>query len=173
MRNNKPTHQRMKTILLCLGLTLLVQSLVLVSNTATSSAYWVWSLRLAINDLKFYPDQMFPVLSYPVDFDTVTLPTALNDIPIQVPKGAEVTWINRDRNPSDEGEELTIISHLIQVKDKEQKVISQSPLLSKLGQSFTVQFNEAGEFTYNCFLHPQMHGKITVSPWGVELVERN
>jgi hypothetical protein len=163
----------MKTMLLCLGLTLLVQSLVLVSNSTISSAYWVWSLRLAINDLKFYPDQMFPVLSYPVDFDTVSFPTALNDTPIHVPKGAEVTWINRDRNPGDEGEELTIISHLIQVKDKEQKVIAQSPLLSKLGQSFTVQFDEAGEFSYHCFLHPQMNGKITVSPWGVELVERN
>jgi len=173
MRNNKTTHQKMKTILLCLGLTLVLQSLFLVSNTAISSAYWVWSLRLAINDLKFYPDQMFPVLTYPVDFDAVTFPTVLNDSPIQVPKGAEVSWINRDRNPSDEGEEFTIISHLIQVKDTEQKVIAQSPLLSKLGESFTVRFDEIGDFSYHCFLHPQMRGKITVSPWSVELVERN
>jgi hypothetical protein len=163
----------MKTVMLCLGLTLLVQSLFLASHTAISSAYWVWSLRLAINDLKFYPDQVFPALSYPVDFDAVTFPANLNDIPIQVPKGAEVSWINRDRNPSDEGEELTIISHLIQVKSQEQKVIAQSPLLSKLGESFTVRFDEPGDFTYHCFLHPQMRGKITVSPWSAELVERN
>jgi len=158
--NKKTAHRKIKSILICLGLALVVQGFLVVSMIASSSAYWVWSLRLAINDLKFYPDQVFPALSYPVDYDTVTLPMVLNDFTVQIPQGAEITWINKDRNPSDEGEEFTIISHLIQVKDKNQKVVSQSPLLATWGQSFTARFDEA-RGVYLQLFPPSTHaGKV-------------
>jgi plastocyanin len=148
-----------------------MMAMVLVAATAIPSGAWVWSLRMAVNDLKYYPDQLFPVLTYPVDYDTITLPVALNEAPVQIPLGSEVTWINRDRNPGDEENELTVIPHLLYVKDGEGKVTALSVLLTSLGQSFTVRFDHAGEFTYGCMIHPMMGGKITVAPWKLDLVE--
>lgn len=132
---------------------------------------WVWSLRIAVNDLKFYPDQLFPALTYPVDYDAVAFPASFNDGPIQIPLGAEVTWVNRDRNPGDEGDEVTVIPHLIFVKDAAEAVVTQSTLLTSLGQGFTAHFDRAGEFAYGCLIHPKMRGTITVAPWKLELVE--
>jgi hypothetical protein len=125
-----------------------MMAMVLVAATAIPSGAWVWSLRVAVNDLKYYPDQLFPVLTYPVDYDTITLPVALN-----------------------EANELTVIPHLLYVKDGEGKVTALSVLLTSLGQSFTVRFDHAGEFAYGCMIHPMMGGKITVAPWKLELVE--
>jgi plastocyanin len=138
-----------------------MMAMVLVVATAIPSGAVVWSLRMAVNDLKFYPDQLFPVLTYPVDYDPISLPGALNEAQVQIPLGAEVTWINRDRNPGDEGTEVTVIPHLLYVKDGEGKVTAQSVLLTSLGQSFTARFDHAGEFAYGCMIHPMMRGKIT------------
>ncbi len=108
-----------------------------------------------------------------MDYEVVRFPDPVNDFSIQVPSGAEITFVNKDRNPGDEAEKMTIIAHLIQVLDEEQILVERSPLLQHWGQSYTARFDRPGEFNYRCLLHPQkMRGRIKVIPWGLELVHR-
>ena len=81
--------------------------------------------------------------------------------------------MNRDRNPGDAEGEFNIIPHLIQIRDREGKVLAQSLPLSSLGQTFSTTFDQVGDFDYQCMLHPaKMRGEIKVLPWGMELVQR-
>ena len=172
--NQRSTKIKMlNKVLVLVGLLSLLPLLPLGNLVAPSRAELGWSLNLAIHDLKFYPDQLFPALAYPIDYDAISLPEPVNDKTIQIPVGSTVSWVNKDRNPGDEKNELTINPHLIQVIGPDGKPIAQSPMLGTLGQTFTERFDEAGEFSYRCAIHPmKMRGKITVLPWGLELVNR-
>jgi hypothetical protein len=156
------------------GLVLVFPVVFVFGTAGLGGAQWTWSLTLAIHDLKYYPDQLFPAsLEYPIDFDVVAFPDPVNDLAVQVPLASEVTWVNRDRNPSDEPEEMTIISHLILVRNPAGMPVSPPTMLAKLGQSMTVRFDEVGEYTFLCLLHPEkMKGQISVRPYSMQLVQR-
>lgn len=157
-----------------LGLVLVLPVMFVIGTAGSAGAQWTWSLTLAIHDLKYYPDQLFPApLAYPIDFDVVAFPDPVNDVAVQVPLASEVTWVNRDRNPGDEPEEMTIISHLILVRNPAGMPVSPPTLLATLGQSMTVRFDEVGEYSYLCMLHPEkMKGQISVRPYSMQLVQR-
>ncbi len=65
---------------------------------------------------------------------------------LTVAKGTTVTWTNQDSVP-----------HTVKFGDG-----TESPTLSQ-GQSYSRSFDEAGEISYVCGIHPSMSGKIDVS----------
>jgi plastocyanin len=73
---------------------------------------------------------------------------AYNPDPVTIQEGGKVIWINRDSSPhtatADDGSFDT-------GELKEGKLKSET-------------FKEAGEFTYFCQVHPDMHGTIRVVP---------
>ena len=73
---------------------------------------------------------------------------AFNPKTISVPRGSRVTWRNRDDVP-----------HKIQSATGR---FAASPLLDTKA-TYTVSFDESGEFPYFCSLHPVMQGKVVVT----------
>lgn len=71
-------------------------------------------------------------------------------MPVTIPAGGSVTWINHDDDP-----------HTVFAADKSFK----SPPLDT-GQTYSKTFDKPGEYAYYCSLHPQMIGKIIVKPAG-------
>jgi plastocyanin len=69
-------------------------------------------------------------------------PTALT-----VKAGATVTWTNQDEEP-----------HTVVGPDL------KSPVLGNPGSTFSHTFTTAGTYSYNCSIHPYMHGTVTVTP---------
>jgi plastocyanin len=66
--------------------------------------------------------------------------------PLTVPKGATVTWINRDDIP-----------HSIVI----QAINFHSPPIDT-DQSVSFRFAQPGRYDYACGLHPFMHGQVVV-----------
>lgn len=67
---------------------------------------------------------------------------------IEVAAGSEVTWTNEDDFPHN--------IHLLNASDATHDL--------PIGDSVSVAFDEAGDYYYECSLHPQtMRGKVTVS----------
>jgi plastocyanin len=66
--------------------------------------------------------------------------------PLTVPKGATVTWVNRDDIPhSIVCQALNVHSHPMDTDG-----------------TFSLTFNQPGKYDYLCGLHPFMHGQIIV-----------
>jgi plastocyanin len=67
---------------------------------------------------------------------------------IEVSAGSEVTWTNEDDFPHN--------VHLLDASDATHDL--------PIGESVSVAFDEAGDYYYECSLHPQtMRGKVIVS----------
>lgn len=70
---------------------------------------------------------------------------------LKVKAGDTVVWINQEAMPHNVDFQPGVAA------EKELK----GPMLKK-GESFSITFNEAGEFPYHCTPHPFMRGKVTV-----------
>jgi len=70
---------------------------------------------------------------------------AFNPSEISVAKGAEIVWVNNDKVLHD----ITLDNGAF---DKDLQP----------SESFSFIFNEAGEYSYHCDIHPEMIGKIIV-----------
>lgn len=73
---------------------------------------------------------------------------AFSPVPLTVKVGTTVTWINHDDD-----------SHAVDSTQGKFK----SKLLDK-DDKFEFRFSEAGEYPFNCRLHPKMTGKVIVQP---------
>ena len=76
---------------------------------------------------------------------------------IEVPVGTEVTWVNEDVFDFLD-EERSGRHNAVTIKGP---TTFESPALSH-ADSFTFKFIQAGEYDYNCTLHPYMRGKVRV-----------
>lgn len=85
----------------------------------------------------------------PVQTNEVTMAKSYKFDPpvIEVEAGTDVTWTNEDDFPHN--------VHFLTVVDDTHDV--------PIGQSVEVTLDEAGEYYYECSLHPQMHGKVIVT----------
>ena len=82
--------------------------------------------------------------------------TAYQPNPIQVSKGATVTWTNNDSQPH------TVTSGSNgQPDNKFNSSPNFTPLLNP-GQTFSFTFTEQGQYPYFCMLHPNMVGTVSV-----------
>lgn len=69
---------------------------------------------------------------------------------ITIKVGTTVTWTNEDSVPH-------------QIADKPNGDMFKSGQLSQ-GQSYSFTFDKAGEYDYLCLIHPNMTGKVIVTP---------
>jgi plastocyanin len=85
-----------------------------------------------------------------VKTNTVDLPKSLKFVPpvIEIAAGTTVTWTNHDQFP-----------HTVKLLNGSR---IDKPL--PIGASTTITFPKAGTILYTCTIHPQMHGKIVVTP---------
>lgn len=67
---------------------------------------------------------------------------------LMVPRGATVTWTNKDDEPH------TVVS------EGDRKLFKSGAL--DTDDSFTFTFNEPGTFKYFCTIHPRMQGTVIV-----------
>jgi plastocyanin len=65
---------------------------------------------------------------------------------LTVKAGSTVTWTNQDEEPH------TVVGSGL-----------RSPVLGNQGSTFSHTFTDAGTYTYNCSIHPYMHGTVTVT----------
>jgi plastocyanin len=70
--------------------------------------------------------------------------------PVTVAAGSTVTWTNDDSTP-----------HSVLAEDAPPTFVSDT--LGK-GQTFAFTFDKPGTFSYQCGIHPNMKGTITVTP---------
>jgi plastocyanin len=82
-----------------------------------------------------------------------------------IPIGMKVTWINRDPLVTVNGDQ-GLMPHGIQVSDEGDEVLTASPIMTEQQSTFSYSFNETGVYSYNCFIHPSMQGKIVVVSMG-------
>lgn len=69
---------------------------------------------------------------------------------ITIKAGTTVTWTNEDSAPH-------------QIADKPNGDMFKSGQLSQ-GQSYSFTFDKTGEYDYLCLIHPNMTGKVIVTP---------
>jgi plastocyanin len=67
---------------------------------------------------------------------------------VTVPVGTAVTWTNMDEEPH------TVVDGAQGIK---------SPVLGNQGSHFTFTFAKPGTYSYNCSIHPFMHGTVVVT----------
>lgn len=92
----------------------------------------------------------FELNAAPVETTEVTAVKSYKFDPqvIEVAAGSEVTWTNEDDFPHN--------VHLLTGSDETHDL--------PIGESVSVTFDEAGDFYYECAIHPQqMRGKVIVS----------
>jgi len=65
---------------------------------------------------------------------------------LTVKAGSTVTWTNQDEEPH------TVVGAGL-----------RSPVLGNQGASYSHTFTDAGTYSYNCSIHPYMHGTVTVT----------
>jgi plastocyanin len=67
---------------------------------------------------------------------------------ITVSAGTTVTWTNQDEEPH------TVVDGADHIK---------SPVMGNQGSTYSHTFTTAGTFSYNCSIHPFMHGVVVVT----------
>jgi plastocyanin len=67
---------------------------------------------------------------------------------ITVKVGTAVTWTNMDEEPH------TVVDGAQGIK---------SPVMGNQGSTYTHVFTAAGTYSYNCSIHPFMHGMVVVT----------
>jgi plastocyanin len=65
---------------------------------------------------------------------------------LTVKAGSTVTWTNQDEEPH------TVVGSGL-----------RSPVLGNPGSTYSYTFNDVGTYSYNCSIHPYMHGTVTVT----------
>ena len=65
---------------------------------------------------------------------------------LTVKVGTSVTWTNRDEEPH------TVVGNGL-----------KSPVLGNAGSTYSYTFTTAGSYSYNCSIHPFMHGTVVVT----------
>jgi hypothetical protein len=95
------------------------------------------------------------------DFRNTTAGSVAGKHILVVPAGMEVKWVNMDKLTTVNGEP-GLMPHGIRIIDDSKKVFTVSPVLTMDHDSFTYTFNKNGVFTYSCFIHSFMRGKIMV-----------
>jgi len=78
-----------------------------------------------------------------------------------IPVGIGVKWVNVDPLVTVNGE-LGLMPHGIKIADPTEKVITASPILTYEHDTFSYTFSKEGHYSYACFIHPFMTGKIVV-----------
>lgn len=103
--------------------------------------------RISVRDETGVVPQATPIAT-PVGADTVRIANlAYDPAELSVAAGATVVWTNDDAVP-----------HTVTAADGEFDSGIFDP-----GSSFSFTFDQPGEFSYQCLLHPQMQGRIIVS----------
>lgn len=129
---------------------MLLATLVLLVGAACSSSDGGSSSDASDSSNESGAEAPFEINDEPVATTEVDLPKSYKFEPaaITVDAGAEVTWTNNDDFPHN--------VHLLDGSD----VTEDLPV----GESVTMTFDEAGEYYYQCSIHPdQMKGKIVVN----------
>lgn len=79
-----------------------------------------------------------------------------------VPKGMNVKWINKERLVTVNGD-LGLMPHGIQISEESEKeAFTASSILNQEHNNFSYTFSKVGTFSYRCFIHPYMKGKLVV-----------
>jgi hypothetical protein len=85
----------------------------------------------------------------------------VSDHLLVIPEGMEVKWVNMDPLVTVNGKQ-GLMPHGIQLSDESEEAFTASPLLTREKNAFTYGFESSGTYTYDCFIHPFMKGKIVV-----------
>jgi hypothetical protein len=86
---------------------------------------------------------------------------SVSDHLLVIPEGMNVEWIDKERLTTINGD-LGLMPHGIQISDESDKVLTASPILTKEHRAFSYNFSKEGTYTYRCFIHSYMKGKIVV-----------
>ena len=78
-----------------------------------------------------------------------------------IPVGMGVKWVNVDPLITVNGE-LGLMPHGIKITDPAEKVLAASTILTQEHNTFSYTFSKEGTYSYGCFIHPFMTGKIVV-----------
>jgi hypothetical protein len=95
------------------------------------------------------------------DFRNATAGSVAGKHILIISAGMEVKWVNMDKLTTINGEP-GLMPHGIRISDDSKKVFTVSPVLTMDHDSFKYTFNKKGVFTYSCFIHSFMKGKIMV-----------
>lgn len=99
-------------------------------------------------------------------------PQPMNGHILIIPEGMQVKWINEDPLVTINGEQ-GLMPHGITILDSKAKALAASPVLTQDHDTFHYTFNEKGTYSYSCFIHPFMTGRImVVNLPGVNLMVR-
>ena len=96
-----------------------------------------------------------------LEFTSAGTPVVMNNHILIIPVGMQVMWINADPLVTVNGDQ-GLMPHGIKVADSTEKVLMASPILTKEQNTFSYTFNKEGSFTYGCFIHSFMIGRIEV-----------
>ena len=96
-----------------------------------------------------------------LEFTNTGTADAGNNHILILPVGMEVKWVNVDPLVTVNGEQ-GLMPHGIKISDPAEKVLAASPILTREQPSFSYTFSKEGAYSYGCFIHPFMTGKIVV-----------
>jgi plastocyanin len=85
----------------------------------------------------------------------------MNNHILIIPEGLKVQWVNADPLVTINGDQ-GLMPHGIKISDTTNKVLSASSILNRDQNSFSYTFTKEGSYSYSCFIHPFMTGKIQV-----------
>ncbi len=94
-------------------------------------------------------------------FTSTGTPQAMNSHILIVPVGMRVNWINLDPLVTINGNG-GLMPHGITIADVNETALAASPLLTQAHNSFGFAFDQEGDYSYSCFVHPFMTGRILV-----------
>lgn len=96
-----------------------------------------------------------------LEFTGAGTPQVMNNHIMIIPLGIQMKWINVDPLVTVNGEQ-GLMPHGIKIADSSAKVFTASPILTKEQNVFSYTFNKEGTYSYSCFIHSFMTGKIIV-----------
>lgn len=105
-------------------------------------------------------------------FTSTGTPQAMNSHILIVPVGMRVNWINLDPLVTVNGNG-GLMPHGITIADAADNALAASPLLTQKHNSFGFAFDKEGDYSYSCFVHPFMTGRVLVMTMpGVKLAAK-
>ena len=103
----------------------------------------------SMSSMSVMPAAAAPLTGTAVATDKVTITNfAFKPAIVTVKAGTAVTWTNMDEEPH------TVTDGADGIK---------SPVLGNQGSTYTFMFTKAGTYSYNCSIHPFMHGMVEVT----------
>jgi len=94
-------------------------------------------------------------------FTSTGTPQPMNSHILIVPVGMRINWINMDPLVTVNGNG-GLMPHGIVIADVNEKAFAASPLLTHERNIFSFVFDKDGDYSYACFVHPFMTGRILV-----------